>query len=126
MNTHNIRTDFGRRKGELYTRLPLSYIKWLINDLDDDIAKAELKRRGSKLPKLELSRHAIDRASLHVLTIWSIDSLQNEGLATWLERVTLEAIAQGAQIGDRIHYKGMKFCIAKGKEFPVLKTIMRI
>jgi hypothetical protein len=90
-----------------------------------DIAKAEFERRGDTMPKIELTGHAIDRASLKVLTIWYKTRNKNEGFYSWLQRMTLEAIAQGAQIGDRIHYKGMKFCVVKGNEFPTLKTIMR-
>jgi hypothetical protein len=127
IETHGLKINFGKHKGELFTRLPLTYIKWMINGNTPlaDIAKAELKRRGSKLPEIELSRHAIDRASLYLLVKWSTDCNDNEGLATWLERVTLEALAQGVPIGNKIHYKGMKFVIKEGEEFPILVTVMR-
>lgn len=127
MNTHGLRIEFGKHKGELFTRIPVSYLRWMINDKtpQSEIARAEFERRGDTMPKVELSGHAIDNASLRVRKIWHETRLENEGLYSWLQRMTLEAIKQGATIGDRIHYKGMKFCIADGEEFPVLKTIMR-
>ena len=128
MNTHGLTIDFGKHKGELFTRLPRSYIRWMINEVTPqaDIARAEFERRGDTMPKVELSGHAIDNASLRVLSIWQTNPDKQEGFYSWLQRMTLEAIAQGVPIGDKIHYKGMKFCIAEGEEFPTLKTIMRI
>ena len=128
INTHGMRVEFGKHKGELFTRVPVSYLKWMINDSVQqcDIAKAEFERRGDTMPKVELSGHAIDNASLRVRKIWHETKLKNEGMYSWLQRMTLEAINKGAKIGDSIHYKGMKFCVVDGEEFPVLKTIMRI
>lgn len=127
INTHGQTIDYGKHKGELFTRLPLGYLRWMVNESapQADVAKAELERRGATLPRVNISNHAIDRASLRVLELWQQDRGEDEGLHSWLERVTVEAIAQGRVIGDRIHYKRMKFCIAHGEEFPTLKTIMR-
>ncbi len=127
INPHGKIIDFGKHKGTLFTRLPVSYLRWMINKKTPqvDIAKAEFERRGDTMPKVELSGHAIDNASLRVWKIWHETRGKDEGLYSWLQRMTLEAIAQGAPVGDRIHYKGMKFCIADGEEFPTLKTIMR-
>lgn len=77
------------------------------------------------MPLVELSGHAIDKASLRCRKIWHQTRKEGEGLWSWLQRMTLEAIEQGAVTGDRIHYKGMKFCVMQGDEIPVLKTIMR-
>jgi len=127
INPHGVTMDFGKHKGELITRVPVSYLRWMINEKtpQSEVAKAEFERRGDTMPKVELSGHAIDNASLRVRKIWHETRNKDEGLYSWLQRMTLEAIAQGATIGDRIHYKGMKFCIAEGEEFPTLKTIMR-
>jgi hypothetical protein len=138
VNTHGLRIDFGKHKGELFTRLPVSYLRWMINEgtKQCEIAKAEFERRGDTMPKVELSGHAIDNASLRVRKIWHETRTENEGIYSWLERMVLEAIKcgdvvdHGAKAGEltaqKIIYNGMKFVIAEGEEFPALKTIMRI
>lgn len=127
MNTHGIEITFGKHKGQLITRVPLNYLKWMINcnSQMSDYARAELERRGDTLPTVELSGHAIDNASLRVRKIWHEDRKENEGLYTWLMRVTLEALEVGELKNSKHHYKGMKLVIEQGEEYPVLKTIMR-
>ena len=128
LNTHGVKISFGKHKGTLITRVPLSYLKWMINanTLMSDYAKAEFKRRGDTMPQVELSGHAIDNASLKVFKIWKEDRKLDEGLYTWLQRTTLEALTHGHELKNgKIKYKGMKLVIEKGEEFPVLKTIMQ-
>lgn len=129
MNTHGLIINFGKHNGELFTRLPVSYLKWMINNntQQSDISKAEFERRGDTMPEVELSGHAIDNASLRVRKIWHEDRNDDEGLYTWLQRTTLEAIRGGEKLeSGKIKYKKMKFVIEHGEEFPVLKTIMRV
>ncbi len=128
MNTHGVFITYGKHKGELFTRLPVSYLRWMINEKAPlhEYAKAEFDRRGDTMPMVELSGHAIDNASLRVRKIWHNDRGQDEGLYSWLQRVTLEALKDGVKLeSGKIKYKGMKLVIAEGEEFPSLKTIMR-
>lgn len=128
MNTHGIKITFGKHAGELFTRLPLSYLRWMVNENTQmcKLAKAELKRRGDTMPKIELSGHAIDRASLRVLDKWRKTRNKEEGFYRWLQRITLEAIEHGEKLENgKLKYKDMKFVIHHGDEFPVLKTISR-
>ena len=128
INTHGLTIDFGMHEGELFTRLPVSYLRWMMNNTTPqcNIAKAEFLRRGDTMPKIELSGHAIDSASIRVRKIWHETRLKDEGLYSWLQRVTLDAIRKGKILeSGKIKYMGMKFVIVEGQEFPVLKTIMR-
>jgi len=128
INTHDIQINFGKHKGELFTRLPISYIRWMVNAGAQmaDVAKAEFERRGDTMPKVELSGHAIDSASLRVRKIWHETRGADEGLYSWLQRITLEALAQGEKLeSGKIKYMGMKLVITKGEEFPTLVTIMK-
>lgn len=129
LNTHGVEMTFGKHKGELITRVPISYLRWMINENAPmaDYARAEFERRGDTMPLVELSGHAIDNASLRVRKIWHETKMNNdEGLYSWLQRVTLEAIHNGETLpSGKIKYMGMKFVIAQGEEYPVLKTIMR-
>lgn len=71
IDPHGKRITFGKHKGELFTRLPVSYLKWMVNEKAQEweIAKAEFERRGDTMPLVELSGHAIDNASLRVRKI---------------------------------------------------------
>lgn len=118
--------DFGRHRGERWTRLPVSYLKWLVNAgaRHADRAQAELDRRGTTTPDLDVSNHAIDRASLRCRKIWH--ETRGEGLASWLCRMAAEAREHGtAQGDDRWLYKGMILVFEESGAWPVLKTVMR-
>lgn len=132
INTHGIKITFGKHNGELVTRLPISYIRWLMNESGmeqywKDVARSEFERRGDTMPTVELSGHAIDNASLRVRKIWHETALsKEEGLYSWLMRITLEAIEKGEKLeSGKIKYLGMKLVVEQGEEFPTLKTIMQ-
>lgn len=128
INTHGVTINYGKHKGELVTRLPASYLRWMVNENApmSDYARAEIERRGHRLPEIELSGHAIDNASLRVRKIWHETRGDDEGLYSWLMRVTLEAIEKGERLeSGKIKHLNMKFVVEDGEEFPVLKTIMK-
>lgn len=58
-----------------------------------DLARAELGRRGTTIDAVvEVSGHAIDRASLSPIRgVWKDDRQPGEGLHAWLTRVATEA-----------------------------------
>lgn len=122
INTHGLTMDRGKHAGKRYTRIPVSYLRWMVQvgHTHADIAKAEMDRRGTVIPEIEVSGHAIDSASLRCRKIWHDTSNKDEGLHAWLCRVALEAWS-----GKEISYHlGMKFVFESG-EWPVLKTVMR-
>lgn len=127
INTHGQRIQFGKHKGELFTRLPVSYFKWMVNENapQADIAKAEFERRGDTMPEVELSGHAIDNASIRVRKIWHETKNENEGIYSWLQRMTKESLEANNVHNGKYKHKGMKLVIEQGEELPVLKTIMR-
>ena len=127
-NPHGQVIEFGKHCGELFTRIPVSYLRWMVNGKTQqwEIAKAEFERRGDTMPTVELSGHAIDNASLRVRKIWHENRAEDEGLYSWLSRITLEELASGDRLeSGKVKYMGMKLVIEEGEEFPVLKTIMR-
>lgn len=134
--THGLRIDFGKHKGELWTRVPVSYLKWLANTAAADptsnltkaanIAKLELTRRGTVTPDIDISGHAIDRASLNCRKIWHETRKPDEGLHAWLVRVTREAIDKDEKdAAGRFLHLGMKFAVEQDGCWPVLVTVMR-
>lgn len=136
--THNLRCDFGKHNGELWTRMPVSYLKWLINqprrnssDIAADIAAAELKRRGTVTPTIEISGHAIDSASLRCRRTWHQTAKdESEGLHAWLVRMATEALSAAERTGDTtseaIVYAGIKWIFVRGECYPTLKTVMTV
>ncbi|MGN2391244.1 putative quorum-sensing-regulated virulence factor [Pelomicrobium sp. G1] len=127
INTHNLICDFGRHAGVPYTRLPVSYLRWMVNSGHPKatIAEAELKRRGTTFPRIDISGHAIDRASYCAMEAWIRTRLPNEGLHAWLVRVAQEARDRARVKKGRYHHLGLMFAFEEGEYWPVLLTVMR-
>ena len=128
-DTHKLICDFGRHKGTPYTRLPVSYLKWMINARHSEakIAQAELERRGTVTDhEIDVSGHALDRASLNCLDVWKKTRQREEGIYAWLHRVARAAIEAGEKDRKgRYVYEGLLFAVDHDGVWPVLKTVMR-
>lgn len=122
IDTHNKIVEFGKHKGERWTRLPISYLRWLANEgkgVSREMAESELHRRGTTIPSdVELSGHAIDRASQIT------DEWKKKGVHSWLTVIAGEAASQIID-SEVIFYKGYKFVFALRNHYPILKTIMK-
>jgi len=132
INTHNLIVDFGKHKGERWTRVPRSYLSWLINQTkvvgdgkNKRIAKAELERRGSSIrTDLQISGHAIDRASTRCKSLWrKMVLFDGEGLYSWMERLANDAIKNEGK-HEIVIYRGIKFIFEHGEYYSTLKSIM--
>lgn len=132
INTKGVRLDFGKYYGKLITRIPPSHLYWMIANGTSmaDYAAAELKRRGTIIPTIEVSPHAINRASRGLMRKFfngkdsKVRAHDNEGLHSWLVRISGDALKQGTRSGDKIVYRGLLFVFELGFEMPVLKSIM--
>lgn len=134
INTHNVRIEFGKHgprdgvPGELFTRLPISYLKWMVAEKiqQSDLAESELERRGVVKLDVEISDHAIDRAVEHCHATFIHDKNENEGITNWLRRLVAEALehTEPDQKGRHI-WKKMKLKIDTEKAVPYLVTITR-
>jgi hypothetical protein len=104
MNTHDAMMSFGKYEGQRVTRVPVGYLKWAVANQAaspvetkdgtfpfHEVAKAEIERRGERLENIDVSLHAIDRASLYFLPIWRLEHGHMEGIASWLGRLSWEA-----------------------------------
>jgi hypothetical protein len=135
-NTHNLICDFGRFKGERYTRIPVSYLKWMINSdhSHKEIAESELKRRGTVTPEIDITPHAINRMSQNFLKRWLADTdqpikticktnekdknPQREGLYSWTLKKAMEALNK-----DNHTVNGIEFVFEMDGCWPVLITV---
>lgn len=124
---HDFVMDFGVHKGKRLVHVPVGYLLWMVNNKTNHAALAdrELARRGSVKPSLDVSGHAIDRASLLCRRLWHEDRLKTgRGLHAWLCAVAAEALTQGEQLPDgKRAWKGMKFTFEHGAAWPVLVTV---
>lgn len=147
-NTHHARIKFGKYDGELVTRMPYSYLVWGITvqhtgcvEMAEgwiadfkDVAKAEIKRRGERIPGVDVSSHAIDRISVRCLRKWRKSREGNEGIYTWAQRMTMEAldayVAKEA-LGEKdekmgvitILHNNIRWVILMDLAIPILKTV---
>lgn len=133
VDTHNVMLEFGKHKGERWTRVPVGYLRWILNEMSPDqeaykYAESELERRGDTMPtEVEISNHAIDKASLRVRRMWHEDRGEDEGLYSWLARIAGEALAlknKENEQNERVNYKGCKLVFEYGNFYPTLKTVM--
>jgi len=124
LDIHGMVCDFGKHRGELYTRIPVSYLLWMVQAEHSkaNIARAELERRGTTMPEIELSAHSVDRASQRCLNIWQETRNGDEGLYSWLARVAFEAYQGGLDEQGRADHMGMRFVYQPG-EWPIVKTV---
>lgn len=128
---HDRKLDFGKHRGEPYTRAPIPYLRWMIDcgHSRAHFARSELTRRGLdfKDGDITISGHAIDSASLRVRNIWhETKSSDNEGLHAWLLRMCKEALDDTDPDSEgRIMWHGMKLVFTQGELTTTLKTVMR-
>lgn len=131
INTHGLKADFGTHRGELYTRIPVNYLTWMVNSEHSrkPIAEAELKRRGTTIPEVYISGHAIDRFTENYLNIWrKSEEPDRKPLYSWLCDKALMAFNSGIP-----HYKndnkkdflGLWWVFEENTCWPVLKTVMK-
>ena len=132
MNTHGlvVGDGFGKFKGQKWTRVPTHFLKWVVNSgkgLNREIAKSELERRGSEVSTgIEITKHALDRASLRFLDKWMERENKDEGIYSWLVRMSTEALREVPEEGDNIFmYQGMRFVFKLGDMYPILLSVMK-
>lgn len=127
IDTANFIVPVGKHAGELITRVPVSYLRYVVREglTLAPIAEAEIVRRGTILPDLDITLHAVDRASVKLRRLWLATQLtKDEGIATWLARMAAEALTMGVRIGDGpIMYLGCKFAFDLEGRWPLLKTV---
>lgn len=134
---HDFVMPFGKHRGERLVHVPVSYLRWMVGSSikHADLAERELIRRGTTVPTLEVSGHAIDRASILCRYFWHQERTKKgadhqEGIHAWLVRKAAEAWAlrpatapEGEGQGQKIVHDGIKFTFAFDGKWPVLLTV---
>ncbi len=119
--------------------MPVGYLRHLANNAYGDsqkLATIELKRRGHGFrPDIEITAHAIDRASMKLHMNWQLTKKDaDEGIHSWLARIAGEAYAEhGPETLQReteapydltIDWQHTRMVFSIGHHYPTLKTIM--
>ncbi len=120
----------GRHEGELITRVPVSYLNWMVREGHEQapLAAKEVLRRGTTLSRMDISGHAIDRASTRLLRQWKKTREKDEGLHHWLHRIACAAWDGRDQSNpDQTVFKrgGIRFVFEVTGKWPALKTVMQ-
>jgi uncharacterized protein (DUF3820 family) len=130
--TENITIEFGKHKGELWTRVPVHYLRWLINESSPlskphEMARFELERRGTVLEhEINLTPHAIDRFYQRYKRagLSRSDILGYGGIYSALMALSIEALKLCNGGPNKVEYKGLKFIFYKRNLDTILKTVM--
>lgn len=127
LSPHGFLLPRGKFTGIRITRVPVKYLLYMVGSMPDlkEVAELELVRRNCLMPKIDVSSHAIDQASLRLNKQWHSLSRKDEGLFSWLLRMGEKALSSGTHVGgDRVAYKKMIFIFDIEPELPILKTVM--
>lgn len=115
----------GKYRGEPITRIPVSYLKWMVSvgHTESPQAVEELERRGTKHSTVEVSAHAVDRASQRCLGFWMETRKGKEGLHSWLCRIAEAALTFPCDKYGNHFYGKFIFTFHKDCTVPLLLTI---
>lgn len=120
---------FGRYSGTPWTRLPISYLRKLANSgygSGQAQARLELERRGLSVEDedIEITLHAVDRASLKLIGRWKKEARGELGFASWIKKGAQEAIRQGQFVGNnRYVYNGVVYVVVSGHIVPSVVSV---
>lgn len=136
MDTHHARMLFGKFYKERITRVPYSYLLWAVSaDCDGEVelengktvkasvaAKAEMERRGERLPDICVSMHAVDRFSVKHFALYGIYKKRGEGIYTFLERIA-DKLVKANPGQKRYRWNGCTFVVEHDGAIPTVLTV---
>jgi len=127
LNTRDVVLEFGKHRDVRIQRVPVSYLFFMVRNQTKQwkFAEAELARRGTVIPKIEISGHAIDSASLRIRKIWHQHRGEREGLHAWLASAAWDAwnLRPNDEAMEVTHL-GVRWAFKLEGVYPVLLTVM--
>jgi hypothetical protein len=119
----------GKYKGTSIEEVPPGYLRRLANGRGNlaAMAKKELARRKMELYSIEITAHAVDRASTRFGLQWAQTSNAGEGIHAWLGRVAEEALEKIDLTKERgslcVTHRSMVFAFDLRFVTPVLTSV---
>jgi len=121
--------SFGKYAGKQWTQVPLNYIKFLVKNkaYDMHLAEKEMNRRGASIDDddMDLSGHAINRASQYCLDLWQKQRKGGEGLHAWLLKNAKQAFKHRPANKEKIPHNQMLFVFQSEGIGATLLTVIR-
>ena len=127
-NLHGRRIFDDESRGERLTRIPRVALRRMIRDGHPDaaLAEAELERRGDTAKyDIEISAHAINRASQRCLRAWRKHRQPDEGIQTWLARIAREGLIAAGERRNQIERDGIVIVFNHDGAWPLVTTVAR-
>lgn len=126
--TEKFRIPMGKYKGCLITRVPPRYLRWMVSSghILMSFAKQELERRGTEESNIEITSHAVDRASCRLMDKYMAEAGADEGINTWLAKKAEEALNDyDGELKDNIQvlYEGVTYAFEMKFVLPVLMSV---
>lgn len=125
LNTQDVVIDFGKYRGVRIQHLPRGYLVFMVQNETQQwqYAEAEMDRRGTVIPQIELSAHSIDTASLRIRKTFHEHRGKNQGLHSWLAEAAWAAYQEKPKGVDVHEYLGVRWVFGIDGVFPMLKTV---
>lgn len=114
-------------EGTSITRVPAAHLRWIVRTEHQlaGWAKEELARRGTVVPDVDITAHAIDRVSTKALDIYRRECREGEGLHSWIARMANAALATAPIEKDHYLHAGIEWIFDDSGALPVLMTVTR-
>ena len=114
LDTRFIICTHPRVNGQSYTSIRITHLKIITksNHCSAQFAEAELLRRGHTDLPIDVSMHAIDGASNRYWKVWIQNRRAEQGLASWLKEISIQAYIKGVPVNDNSlvrEYQGITF-----------------
>lgn len=118
----------GRYRGIALEKLPPGYLRRIGNSRHPQsaVCRDEMRRRGMPVYGVEVTAHAVDRASLRLPAIFLKHRTSGEGLSSWLGRIAEEALKTVKPDGKyyiRVPYIEVIWAFDLRFEVPVLMSV---
>jgi hypothetical protein len=124
------RLSFGKFKNTELTKVPSSYLNWMIVQGHQFAFKAEeeLARRGTPCNKtVDIAPHAVDRASQRMMHLWISTQETGEGIYSWLLRRSSAALlamsSQEKKDRKKVEHDGVIFVLDFNTVIPILVSV---
>lgn len=126
IDTRDVVLRFGKHRDVRIQRVPVNYLKFMVRNTTQQWreAEAEMERRGTVTPQIEISGHAIDTASLRIRWAWHEHSDASQGLHSWLVQAAWAAYnARQSKSDQECVYLDVVWCFGIDGGWPILKTV---
>lgn len=121
------RMTAGQYAGTLITQVPEGYLRTVVRRglSEQQHAVLELERRGCFESRVDVTAHAVNRASQRLLKVWRKTRNGDEGIYAWLARMSERAILHHGKADGRLSLDGVVYDFISTCGVPTLRSVWR-